>query len=114
MGASPVASGPPAARGAPERSGSLPVSREQPVWLAPLCLRQQPPPRPRYLTAPARFQTPDGRQGAGRGRSPGRWELRPGRPGQFERGAGCAERQVGCVLGANFGVPQLLCDGNHK
>lgn len=92
MGASPVASGPPAARGAPERSGSLPVSPagpEKPVWLAPLCLPHTHP-RPRCLTAPARFQTPDGRRGAGRGRSPRRWELRSGRPGQFERGAGRA------------------------
>ena len=87
MATSPVASGPPAARGAPERSGSLPVARQG--QRRSCGSRPSAFPR-RYLTAPARFQTPVGRWGAGRGRSPGRWELRSGRPRRSERGAGRA------------------------
>lgn len=71
--ASPVASGLRAARGAPGRSGSLPVARRgrgSPRGPRPSAFP------PRYSTAPTRFQTPGGRRGAGTGHSPGRCELR--------------------------------------
>lgn len=83
MGASPVASGPPAARGAPERSGSLPVSLarpEKPVWLAPLWFRN--PPSSPVLNCPRPISdnrwAPEGRQRP-KSRTMGA-ALRPARP----------------------------------
>lgn len=111
MGASPVASGRQRPGGAPERSESLPVSPagpEKPGWLAPLCLPLPPPACP---AAPGTsLPPPDSRHPMGAGERaeaevPGDGSCAQAGHGQFEKGAGRAERQVGRVLAANFGVP---------
>lgn len=100
--ASPVASGQQAAPGAPGPSGSLLVAQRG--WGSPRGPRPSAFP-PQCLTAPAQFQTPGEQWGRHRPRF--RAILAALRSARPVREAGDhAQRQVGRVLGANFGVPR--------
>lgn len=100
--ASPVASGQQAAPGAPGPSGSLLVAQRG--WGSPRGPRPSAFP-PQCLTAPAQFQTPGEQWGRHRPRFRAiRAALRSAGP--VREAGDHAQRQVGRVLGANFGVPR--------